>query len=320
MKVVITDSVFPNHDPEASALAGLAEIVVAPAGDHDRLIQLLGEADAVLNCYVKITPDMLTSMRRCRIIARYGIGVDTIPVAAARAAGIAVTNVPDYCVDEVADHSMALILSLLRKIHIGRTVTARGEWSFAPLKPLHRLRGRTLAVLGFGRIARALATRAQAHGIRVIAYDPYIDDEIIAEHGAQSVSLGQALKSADILSLHLPLTEATTNLVGASELGQMRRDAILINTARGGLLDLDATLVALEGGALGGVGLDVLPSEPPQSGLLKRISACANAIVTPHSGFYSEEAMVEMQLRAAMNVAAVLRGEPPVTPVNQHSG
>jgi D-3-phosphoglycerate dehydrogenase / 2-oxoglutarate reductase len=313
-RVLITDTVFPSTEPEREILGDLAEITVAPTADEATLRELGGEADALLNCYAPLSPDLVRSLRRCRLIARYGIGVDTVPLEVASRAGIMVTNVPDYCIDEVSDHALALILNLTRGIGRAMLSTRAGAWDLSVVRPLHRLRGQTLALLGFGRIARALAEKAAPLGLRLIAYDPYVPAEAIRAAGVEPVDLGDALARGDIVSIHVPLTEETRHLISADALATMKPTAFLVNCARGGIVNTRAVVAALRAGKLAGAGLDVLESEPPPADL--GLHELPNVILTPHAGFYSEESMQELQRRAAEEVARVLRGERPRSLVN----
>jgi D-3-phosphoglycerate dehydrogenase len=248
------------------------------------------------------------------VIARYGIGVDTVDVAAASTAGIMVTNVPDYCIDEVSDHTLALMLALARGVVRAMPATLAGMWDLETVRPLHRLRGQTLALIGFGRIGRAVAAKASPLGLRILAYDPYLPPDVIRAGGAEPAHLPTALREADILSIHVPLTAVTRHLVDSAALEQMKSSAFLVNTARGALVDTVALTTALKRGRLAGAALDVLESEPPPDDLeLRRLP---NVILTPHSAFYSEESLIESQTRAAEEVARVLRGERPLSLVN----
>jgi D-3-phosphoglycerate dehydrogenase len=255
-------------------------------------------------------------MKNCQIIARYGIGVDTVPLDIATRLGIQVTNVPDYCIEEVADHSLALILALARGIVRGLDQVRAGGWDIPSLRPLRRQQGRTFGLVGFGRIARALAHRARALGYDVVASDPNLSDHAFGGAGVRPVGLDALFASADVISLHAPLTEQTHHLVDARRLATMRPGAILVNTARGGLVDYEAVVAALKAGRLGGAGLDVLESEPPAAGSTP-VSEVPNLIVTPHLAFYSEEALTELQRKAADQVRNVLIGGKPQYPVNK---
>ena len=257
---------------------------------------------------------MIRSLSRCRIIARYGIGLDTIDIPEATAKGIVVTNVPDYCIDEVSDHALALILSLVRRVAVLDRSVRAGGWDLAPARPIHRLRGRTLGLVGFGRIARRLAEKTAPIGFQVVAFDPFVPDEAMVSAGVEPGDLEAVLTRSDVVSVHAPLTPETRHLIGAAELGRMKPGAFLVNTSRGPLVDLEALRLFMGTGHLGGVALDVLETEPPDPDdvLLRH----PDVIVTPHAAFYSEEATVEQQRKAAEQVVATLAGETPAYAVN----
>jgi D-3-phosphoglycerate dehydrogenase len=313
-RVVITDTVFGSTEPEQEVLRGLADLELAPGADEQTLLQAAAEADALLNCYARLTPDLIRSLKRCRIIARYGIGVDTVPLSVASDAGIMVTNVPDYCIDEVSDHALALLLNLARGIGKASLATRSGEWDIGVVQPLYRLRGRTLAILGFGRIGRALAEKARPLGLRIVAFDQYVPHDAIRAAGVEPLSLEQALQQADLVSVHVPLTDETRHLIDAQALGWMKPSAIIVNTSRGPVIETSALVEALKAGQLAGAGLDVVEPEPPPSD--HELRQMPNVLLTPHTAFYSEESQRELQRRAAEEVARVLRGEQPRSLVN----
>ena len=314
--VVVTDHVFANLDQEREILsaAGHELRFEGNARDPDEVRSLVASADGVLNCYAPMPAAVIRSMRDCRVIARYGIGLDTIDVPAATSRRIVVTNVPDYCIDEVSDHALALLLALGRGVVRAAASVRDREWDPRVVRPLHRLRGRTLGLVGFGRIARRLAEKARSIGFRILATDPYVPPEAIETLAVQPTDLDSLLEASHVVSLHLPLTEETRHLIGEPQLARMRPGALLLNTSRGPLVDLRAVSAALERGHLGGVGLDVFDPEPPKAeeSLLSR----DDVIVTPHVGFYSEEAMAELQRKAAEQVVAALAGETPRYAVN----
>jgi D-3-phosphoglycerate dehydrogenase len=313
--VLVTDHVFPNLDPENAVLKGIGTLrEVGPVNDAE-LLELARDADAVLNCYRPLSADIVEAMKNCRIIARYGIGVDTIPLEFATSRGIQVTNVPDYCIEEVADHGLALILALTRGIIRGLDQTRGGGWNVKLLRPIHRQRGQTLGLVGFGRIARALAHRATALGYEIIVSDPFLSDEAVRTGDVRAVDLDTLFKESDVVSLHAPLTSKTRHMVNAERLATMRPGAVLVNTSRGGLVDYEAVVTALRGGTLGGAGLDVLETEPPAAGSTP-IGEVPNLVVTPHLAFYSEQALVDLQRKAAEQIRAVLEGRAPDYPVN----
>jgi D-3-phosphoglycerate dehydrogenase len=314
--VAVTDHVFPHLEQERAMLAEAGHELRfdGNATTPNEVADAVRGADAILNCYTPIPVDVIRSLHGCRIIARYGIGLDTIDLAAATETGILVTNVPDYCIDEVSDHALALILSLARGVvRLDRQVHA-GSWSPMDAAPLHRLRGRTLGLVGFGRIARTLAGKASAIGLRILATDPFLPADSIVEAGAEPCDLPTLLADADVVSLHAPLTPETHHMIGTEELASMREGALLVNTSRGPLVDLDAVRASLAAGRLAGVALDVLETEPPAADdpLLSR----AEVIVTPHAAFYSEESMAELQRKAAEQVIAALDGRVPPYAVN----
>jgi D-3-phosphoglycerate dehydrogenase / 2-oxoglutarate reductase len=318
-RVLITDHVFPGLDIEHEVLAPLgAEIVLAPSVDEDTLVELASDVQGVLACFAPVTERVVDAAAAggCRVIARYGIGYDNIDVAAATRHGIVVTYVPDYCLDEVADHAMALLLAAARGlVPAGREVAADG-WKIDHSN-VHRIAGRTLALIGLGGIGRRVARRAQAFGIKVVAYDPFVES-IDLPDVVRADSLEQALSRADFVSLHVPATAENHHLINAETLAQMGRAPVVINTSRGGLVDLDAAVAALDAGQIAGLALDVTEPEPLPAGHPLRTHP--RAIITPHMAFHSVEATEELQRRAATEVLRVLSGEAPDRPVPTAGG
>jgi D-3-phosphoglycerate dehydrogenase / 2-oxoglutarate reductase len=313
--VAITDYVFPSLEPERAVLEPLGvELRPQQCRTEEEIIALVEDADAVLNCYAKMTARVIDGMKRCRIIARYGIGVDNVDLAAASKARILVTNVPDYCIDEVSDHALALLLALARHIAAADTAVKAGAWDVVAHAGIRRLRGQTLGLLGFGKIAKALAAKAQPFGVKVLVHDPYVEPALIAQQGAQAASLDKLLHEADVISIHVPLSPETRNLIGQNELARMKPTAFLINTSRGGIVDEQALAAALKEGKVGGAALDVLSVEPPPPD--HPLRKAPNIILTPHLAFYSRESVIELQTKAAEEVARSLKGEPPRSPVN----
>jgi D-3-phosphoglycerate dehydrogenase len=314
LRVAVSDSVFPNLDPARDLLSAIgAELLMAPASTPDGIVQVAADADALLVTYAKITAEMIEQMQRCRIISRFGIGVDNVDLAAASSAGIVVTKVPDYCIDEVSDHTLALLLALGRKISLANAQVQRGRWEMPAVVPIHRLRGSILGLVGFGRIPQLVAPKAKAFGLRVLAFDPYMPVDRFGQAGVERVEFSQLLRDSDYVSIHTPLLPETRGLFNADAFKQMKPSAYLINTARGPIVDEEALAQALEAGQLAGAALDVMPREPPiNSPLIGR----ENVIITPHTSFYSEESLLELQRKAAEEVVAVLTGKPPRNPVN----
>ncbi len=317
-RVVVAGAGFPSLDAERRVLAEIgAEVVDARGLGDAETVALCRSADAIMTDYFRVDADVIDQLEHCRVICQYGVGLDQLDVDAATRAGILVTHTPEYCVDELADHTLALLLAVVRNIvPFDRTVRA-GNWDYNAGPAMHRLRGRTLGVVGFGRVGRAVAERALALGLRVLASDTYVPDAAIRSAGAEPAPFERLLKEADIITLHAPLTNRTRGLIGAAELAELRQGAILVNTARGGLVDEAALLAALRSGKLGGAGLDVRAREPPEAG--DPLLACENVVLTPHAGFLSEESLVAVQTQAAEEVRLALSGEIPRNTVNATS-
>jgi D-3-phosphoglycerate dehydrogenase / 2-oxoglutarate reductase len=312
--VAVADSVFPTLDPARAVLSKIgAELRLADRPTPDAIVKVARDADAVLVTYAKITADMIRQMARCRIIARFGIGVDNVDIAAATDGGIVVTRVPDYCIDEVSDHTLALLLALVRKIPFANSSVHAGRWEMSAVVPIHRLRGTVLGLVGFGRIPQLVAPKAKAFGLKVVTYDPYVPQHITTQADVERVDFAELIKVSDYVSIHTPLMRETEGLFNADVFRQMKPTAYLINTARGAIVDETALAHALDAGQLTGAALDVLSQEPPTaSPLLGR----NNVILTPHMSFYSVESLVELQTKAAEEVVRVLTGQMPRNPVN----
>jgi len=312
--VAVADSVFPTLDPARGVLSGIgAELQLAAEPTLEAILRVAADADALLVTYAKITAEMIQGLTRCRIISRFGIGVDNVDLAAATSAGIVVTRVPDYCIDEVSDHALALLLAVARKIPFANAQVQAGRWEMAAVVPIHRLRGSVLGLAGFGRIPQLVAPKAKSFGLRVVAHDPYVPTEIFTRAGVESVEFPQLLKMSDYVSVHTPLLPETRGLFGADAFRQMKPTAYLINTARGPIVDEAALARALDAGHLAGAALDVMTQEPPVSSPLVGRD---NVILTPHTSFYSEESLVDLQVKAAEEVVCVLTGRAPRNPVN----
>ena len=214
--IAVSDSVFPNLDPARAVLSEIdGELRLAEASTPEAILAVAREADALLTTYAKITAGMIAEMTRCRVIARFGIGVDNVDISAATDAGIVVTRVPDYCFDEVSDHAMALLLALIRKITSSNARTHSGRWEMRAVVPIHRIRGRVLGLVAFGQIPQLLAPKAQAFGLRVVTYDPYVSDDVLERAGVARVEFEELLRISDYISIHTPLTPETRHLFDA---------------------------------------------------------------------------------------------------------
>ncbi|MCL0099944.1 C-terminal binding protein [Dehalococcoidia bacterium] len=315
-KVLVTDYVWPSVEPERAVLAEIgADLVVAPDGSEETLISLAKDVDGILTCFAKVTDKVVRAAKRCLAIGRYGVGVDNIAVETASSLGIVVTYVPDYCIDEVSDHVMGLLLGWNRRIVLFDRATKTLGWGSEGLgMRIMRLRGKSLGIVGFGRIGRAVAEKAKVFGMDILAYDPFLTPEGAARSGGRQVDLDTLLKESDFVTLHTPLIPETHNLIGEEQLALMKQDAFLINAARGGLIDENALYNALTTNQIAGVGVDVLEDlNPPMD---HRLIQLGNVIVTPHTAFFSQEAVLELEERAASEVASVLENRVPDNIVN----
>lgn len=312
--IAISDTVFPDWKPAEAALAGIDfELRKANTPDADAILDVARDADAMFVTYAQISSDLIGELSNCKVIGRFGIGTDNIDLDAAANAGIAVTYAPVYCLEEVSDHTVALMLSLARKIPFSTAMVNSGRWEMPAVVPIRRLKGRTLGLIGIGNIAQAVIRKAQAFGIQTIACDPYAPDSLFAEQKTERVELDDLYARSDFVSVHAPLTPETEKMLNAEAFSKMKSDALLINTSRGPLVDIDALAVALDAGEIGGAGLDVLPQEPPATD--SPMFGRDNVILTPHTGFYSEDALLDLQTTVATDVASVLNGQAPKYPV-----
>jgi len=315
-RAVVTDADYPDLDQERAILEAIgAELIREDARSEDDLIRVTQGADVVLNQFSLLTGRVVDSLDRCKGIVRYGVGYDNVDLEAATRRGIVVCNVPDYGTDEVSDHAITLLLAVARKLIVLAEAAQRGVWSVEPAKPVGRLRGRTLGIVGLGRIGALTARKAQAFGIQVIAHDPYRPMHEFAERNIGRASFDELLQTSDYISIHAPLSSETRHLIGERELGLMKPTAFLINTARGGLVDTLALARVLRAGRIGGAALDVTETEPiPRDHPLLGLENC---LITPHAAWYSDESAAALQRLAGEEAARILLGEPARCPVNQ---
>jgi D-3-phosphoglycerate dehydrogenase len=312
--VAVADSVFPNLDLARAVVSRAgAELRMASQPTPEGIVAAARDADALLVTYAKINADMIREMKKCKIISRFGIGVDNVDIEAATRQGIVVTKVPDYCIDEVSDHAMALLLSLVRKIPFSSARAHAGRWEMPAVTPIHRLRGTVLGLVGFGRIPQLVAPKAKAFGIRVMASDPYVPLNVMEQAGVGRLEFAELLKISDYISIHSPLLPETHHLFSDEVFRQMKPGSLIVNTSRGPVVDEAALARALDAKRLAGAALDVLEQEPPVSSPL---FGRDNVILTPHTSFYSVESLEELQTKAAEEVVRVLSGQPPRNPVN----
>lgn len=315
-KVVLTDHVYPDLELEKKLLTDAgAGLVFIDTKDEAVIAEAVRDADAVITCYANITSSVISKMVKCRSISKTGIGVNNIDVDAATARGIRVMNVPDYCVEEVSDTTVALVLSLARKIPFLLDNVRSGSWSLSGCENISRLSGKVFGLMGFGRIARRAAEKMAPFGVQILAYDPYIDARDMGKTGVRKAEMDELLSKADILSLNLPLTRETEGIIDRHALSLMKRSAILINTARGPLVNEADLCQAVRAGNLAGAGLDVICDEVYDQN--NPLFSLPNVIVTPHSAYYSIESTQELREKILADVLAVLSGENPKYQVNK---
>ena len=315
-RVLVTDYVWPSLEPERKVLSEIgAEIIETPDQSEATLAELARDADAVMTCFAQVTKKVIEAATKCVVISRYGVGVDNISVNTATEQGIPVTYVPDYCVDEVSDHVMALLLSWNRQIQFYDVVAKIGDWS-GTASPYHlmRLRGRTLGIVGLGRIGQVVAKKAQSFGLNIVAFDPYVSSEQAALIGVQLLGLPDLMTCSDYITLHPPLNDDTRALIDANLIGMMKEDAYIINCARGPIIDEQALYQALSNHSIGGAGLDVMQEASPPSD--HPLFSLDNVQVTPHVAFLSQQSVLELEIRTAQATVDVLQGRMPEFLVN----
>lgn len=313
--VVVTDHAFVDLSIEREGLGDVADVEVLTE-DEGQAREQLAEADAVINRSREMDAGMVGALSECRVIARYGIGVDNIAVDAAAERGIPVVNVPDYCIEEVATHAVALVLALARRLKGYDAAVADGAWTPNPedVDPIeYRLSSQTVGVVGYGAIGGAVGSRIAALGAEVIVADPYLEPEDVGDEAAL-VPHEELLERSDYVSVHAPLTEQTRGLFDAAAFRRMKDTAYLVNVARGPVVDETALVAALETGEIAGAGLDVFEREPPASD--SPLRGHPDVIATPHVAWYSEEADDERRRSVVDAVRVALGGERPPNVVN----
>ena len=314
-KVYVTDGRHEHYNIEREMLAAIdAELVVCQCVTDEDIIRQCADADGILLDMAPMTEKAINALTNCKIINRYGVGYDNVDVAACTNKGIQVTNVPDYCAEDVSDHALALMMTCLRHTALRDRKVRQGEWNIRGTS--FRLSGKVLGVLGFGRIARALVKKCSGFGFsKVLVYDPYVPAEVVAEMGAQKVELNEVMAEADFLSLHMPVTPQTTGMINKETLALMKPTAILVNTGRGPLVDDKALIEALKENKILAAGLDTHCVEPlPMDSEYRQLD---NVVLTDHTAYSTVEAVVELKTKAAQNVIRALTGVAPVYPVNK---
>ncbi len=311
-RVLLTDRAWPDADIERTVLHEAdADLVEASAVDEPELMRLAAGADAIAVNWAKVTDRVIRSSPRCRIVARLGIGIDNIAVETATELGIPVTNCPDYCVSEVSDHALGLLLACARRIVFFHLRTKHGEYDLSKAPIMRRLSEQTVGLVGLGHIGQVLARKLQAIGMKLIAYTPSGSDH---GTGCRMVSIEELLSDSDFISLHAPLTPQTRKLIGTAQFARMKPTAYLVNTSRGGLIDAEALWIALQENRIAGAALDVFDPEPPD--LSQPLYRDERVIVTPHAAFVSQESLAQLRRQAMNQVVQALRGERPQNVIN----
>ncbi|MFC0471135.1 C-terminal binding protein [Halalkalibacter kiskunsagensis] len=306
-KVVVTDFEYDTLAPEKEVLEKIGvEFVAVQCKTEEDVIEAAKDADGIINQYAPITRKVIENLTNCKVISRYGVGVNTIDVDAATEQGIIVGNVTDYCMDEVSDHAFALIMACARKVVLLNNAVKNHNWDFKVSMPIYRLRNRVLGLIGLGRIPQSLAKKAQAFGLRVVAYDPFVSKQVADELQVELLELNELCARADFISVHAPLFESTKGMIGEEQFNVMKKEAFIINTSRGPVVDEQALIVALQESKIAGAGLDVVEQEPIQEN--NPLLTMDNVIINPHVAWYSEEAQLELKRKVAENVADVLSG------------
>ena len=304
-KVVLTNNIFPDLDIENEMLSKVdAELVEVT--DLANLANEVKDADAVINTYAQMTPEIIGGMDKCKLIIRNGIGVNTIDVDACNAKGIMVANIPTYCIEEVATHAITLMLTLNRKIFLYNRTVREGIWDVKEGMKINSVVGATLGLVGFGRIPRLINDRAQALGMKVLAYDPFVTAENAAEAGATKAEMDQIIAESDFISIHCPLIPDTRGMFNYDVFKAMKDSAYLINTARGPIVNEPDLVRALEEGLIGGAGLDVLMEDKGQTE--HPLYKFENCIITPHAAWYSETSILRRRTQTVDSVIEVLTG------------
>jgi D-3-phosphoglycerate dehydrogenase len=309
-KVAQVDYDYPDSEIERQIIekAG-GKLYSAHLTDSNAIIDFAKDADAIICQYAMITKPMLEKLPKCRVISRYGIGLDNVDVDSAKELGIYVAHNPAYCIEEVSNHAIAMILTQYRQIAMGTYQIKHGIWNFMKLIPIPSAENYTIGIIGLGHIGTRVAQKLRVFGFSVIAYDPYKQDEAFKQLSIKRVSLETLMAESDCITIHCSLTDETKDLINLELLSKMKRTAYLVNTSRGPVVDLEALTTILEGGLIRGAALDVLPTEPPKS--FSRIAQLPSLLLTPHIAFYSDTSIKVLRATIAEQVVEVMQGKKP---------
>ncbi len=315
-KIVITDYNYENLDQEKEIFSDLgAELFDFQCRTEEEVIAAAKDADAVMVQFAPITRRVLESLKNCKVVVRYAVGFDNIDLGAATELGIRVVNIPDYCTEEVSEHVVMLLLAIARKLCPLNQAVKEDHWDFKVMKPVQRLKGTTVGLIGFGRIGRMVARKLSGFQFRIVVYDPYVEEALAAQYGVEFVDLQTLVGESEFLSLHVPLYEETKHMIDKNVFGMMRKKPFIINTGRGGLIQEEDLITALDQRIIRDAALDVMETEPIL--LSHPLQSYENVILTPHAAWYSEEALSAIQLFAAKEVERVLKGFEPRNLINQ---
>lgn len=315
-KVVVTDNRHGDYSIEEKILAGCnAELVILNCRNAQEMIENCADADGILLDMAPMSKEVVTALKKCRVVSRYGVGYDNVDVKACSERGIYVANVPDYCVYDVSDLALGLLFACQRQIVIRDRKIREGKWNMH-FPHTYRIKGKVLAVLGFGRISRELIKKVSGLELKeILVYDPYVDEAVIASYGARKTGFEESLRKADYISLHMPVTDETREMINEKAFELMKPSAILINTARGSLIEDAALINALKNHKIAYAGLDTHNCEPlPPDSEFFRLDNC---VLTDHTAYNTAEGVEELKTKAALNVKAVLEGKKPIYPINK---
>lgn len=316
-KIVMTDDRHKDYEVEKQVLADLdAEVIIANCMTEDEVIEVCKDADGIMCNLAPMPARVIEKLEKCKVISRYGVGYDNVDVAACTKKGIWLANVTDYCMEDVSDHALALLMSCARKTARRDAQVRKGMWNIGASDPIYRLTGKTFAFLGFGKIARCLLRKIKGFNFaEILVYDPYLTEEQVAAEGARKVSFEEALSLGDYISIHIPLNNETRGVINKKAFDMMKKTAILINTSRGPIINEKDLIEALREGKINSAGLDVHNKEPLDKD--SELFEIENCVLTDHVGWYSEESNVELKTKVAQNVKDVLNGGKPKYPVNK---
>lgn len=319
-KIVFTDYYYPDNTKEINILRKLEDVEIVDCTkihkggvkEEDKVLDYVVDADAIICQFANISKKVIQNLKKCRIISRYAIGVDNIDIAEAKKKGIVVSNVPDYCIEEVSDSTIAHILNCVRKIFLANNLFYNGNWSYERIKPIQRFSDQTLGLIAFGNISRRVAEKLRPFNIKILAYDPYFIDRENKYNWVNFVSIEELLQKSDIISIHAPLNKETYHFVDRSKIDMMKENVIIVNTSRGGVIDENALEYGLKINKITLVGLDVLEYQDNEYNQSVLVKYPERVVITPHISWYSEKSIEDLQTKTALNVFEMLKNGKPL--------